>query len=112
MVECKAMACGLPLFYHTNTGGADVNAGEGYTGHVVPIRNFEALKARILHFYENCDLAAEMGRRAQAHVFKGQTWKDYGARYAAEIWHVVETRAQTGVNARGCAAQASEAGRT
>ena len=48
MVQCQAMACGLPLICTTNTGGADLIGGEGHAGYVVPIRDVEALKARIL----------------------------------------------------------------
>lgn len=109
MVQCQAMACGLPVICTTNTGGADLIGGEGHAGHVVPIRDVAALKARILHLYENRDLAAQMGRRAQARVANGLTWKDYGDRYAANIRRVVEKHAQVGANSRGCAGKASEA---
>lgn len=94
MVQCQAMACGLPLICTTNTGGADLIGGEGHAGHVVPIRDVEALKTCILRLYENRDLAAEMGRRAQARVANGLTWKDYGDRYAANIRVAVETHSR------------------
>lgn len=99
MVQCQAMACGLPIICTTNTGGADLIGGEGHAGYVVPIRDVEALKARILHLYDNRDLAAEMGRRAQARVNNGLRWKDYGDRYAANIRRVVEMRGQAGAPA-------------
>lgn len=92
MVQCQAMACGLPLICTTNTGGADLIGDEGHAGYVVPIRDVEALKARILHLYENRDLAEEMGWRAQARVANGLTWKDYGDRYAANIHRAVAER--------------------
>ncbi|WP_421917730.1 glycosyltransferase family 4 protein [Mameliella sp.] len=109
MVQCQAMACGLPLICTTNTGGADLIGGEGHAGHVVPIRDVEALKARILHLYENRDLAAEMGRRAQARVSNGLTWADYGDRYAANIRRIVAERAQDGAAVGADVARANEA---
>lgn len=85
MVQCQAMACGLPLICTTNTGGADLIGGDGHAGYVIPIRDVDTLKARLLHLYENRDLCAEMGMRAKARVERGFTWKDYGDRYAANI---------------------------
>jgi len=95
MVQAQAMACGLPLICTTNTGGADLIGGDGNAGYVVPIRDVDALKARILHLYENRDLAAKMGGRAGTLVADGLTWKDYGDRYAASIRRIVaEKRAK------------------
>lgn len=95
MVQCQAMACGLPLICTTNTGGADLVGEDGEAGYVVPIRDVEALKARIRHLYANPDLARKMGQRAKARVAQGLTWKDYGDRYAANIHRILAERSAT-----------------
>lgn len=95
MVQCQAMACGLPLICTTNTGGGDLIGAEGEAGYVVPIRDVTALKERITHLYENSDLAREMGKRAKARVTQGFSWKDYGDRYAANIRRIMAERPAT-----------------
>lgn len=79
MVVSQAMACGLPVICTTNTGGADI-VRDGIDGFVLPIRDVEALKEKILYLYEHRDLCAEMGRNALARVRTGFTWEEYGRR--------------------------------
>lgn len=83
MVQAQAMACGLPLVCTPNTGGEDFLTADGVEGFVVPIRDVEALKERILRLYESPELCAEMGRAARARVSTGFTWDDYGDRMVA-----------------------------
>lgn len=92
MVQCQAMACGLPLICTTNTGGTDLIGAEGEAGYVVPIRDVEALKTRIRHLYDNPVLAQTMGTRAKARVTVGFSWKNYGDRYAANIRRILAER--------------------
>jgi glycosyltransferase involved in cell wall biosynthesis len=92
MVQTQAMACGLPLICTTNTGGADLIGKDGNAGYIVPIRDVNSLKARILHLYQNRDQASKMGRRAQQLVAEGLTWKDYGDRYVANIQRIVQNQ--------------------
>ena len=77
MVQPQGMACGLPLICTTNTGGDDL-IEDGKEGFVIPIRDAEALKEKILFFYENQAACAEMGQAAKERVSKGYTWNDYG----------------------------------
>jgi glycosyltransferase involved in cell wall biosynthesis len=79
MVQPQAMACGLPLVCTTNTGGEDL-IDDGKEGFVVPIRDVEALKEKILFLYENPDICRTMGMAARLKVQKGFTWFDYGER--------------------------------
>lgn len=79
MVVPQAMACGLPVIVSENVGAADlVTAGK--TGFVIPIRDVDSLKEKLLFLYENQDLAQEMGEAASLAVQIGHTWDDYGDR--------------------------------
>jgi glycosyltransferase involved in cell wall biosynthesis len=73
------MACGLPILCTTNTGGPDVLT-EGREGYIVPIRDVQTLKERILFLYEHRDACSEMGRRARARAASALSWDDYGDR--------------------------------
>jgi glycosyltransferase involved in cell wall biosynthesis len=77
MVQLQAMACALPVICTTHTGGEDV-IREGQDGFVLPIRDVDALKEKILHLYENPDLAKTLGESARKHVLSHYTWDHYG----------------------------------
>jgi glycosyltransferase involved in cell wall biosynthesis len=76
MVQAQAMACGLPVICTSNTGGADI-VREGQDGFIVPIRDVNALKEKILYFYEHPDACTTMGESARARVQAGFSWSDY-----------------------------------
>jgi glycosyltransferase involved in cell wall biosynthesis len=82
MVQAQAMACGLPVICTTNTGGADL-VREGQDGFIVPIRDVDAIKAKILYFYEHPDACRTMGESARLRVQAGFSWGDYGDRMMA-----------------------------
>jgi glycosyltransferase involved in cell wall biosynthesis len=77
MVLIQAMACGLPVICTTNTGGGDI-VREGQDGFIVPIRDVNALKEKILYFYEHPDACIAMGESARTRVQAGFSWSDYG----------------------------------
>lgn len=77
MVQPQAMACGLPLLCTTNTGGEDL-IEDGKEGFILPIRDVETLKEKILYLYEHRDVCYEMGQAAKRKIHKGFAWKDYG----------------------------------
>jgi glycosyltransferase involved in cell wall biosynthesis len=77
MVQPMAMACGLPVICTTNTGGADI-VREGQDGFVVPIRDVQAIKEKILYFYENPEACKAMGESARMKVQAGFSWSDHG----------------------------------
>jgi glycosyltransferase involved in cell wall biosynthesis len=81
MVLTQAMACGLPFIATKNTGGEDLLTKEGDEGFIIPIRDVEALKAKILYLYNNQDVAYNMGVKAKQKISQGFTWEDYGKRY-------------------------------
>ncbi|MFH0806295.1 MAG: glycosyltransferase family 4 protein [Candidatus Brennerbacteria bacterium] len=88
MVQLQAMACGLPIIATTNTGAEDV-VREGVDGFIIPIRDVEALKSKILFFYENPEACTRMGEAARERVSSGFTWDDYGDRIVAEYRRVL-----------------------
>lgn len=77
MVQPQAMACGLPVIHTTNTGGEDI-VRDGIDGFVVPIRDVEALKSKILYFYENPNSLEEMSKNALQQAQISLSWDDYG----------------------------------
>lgn len=77
MVIIQAMACGLPVIATQNTGGPDI-IRDGVHGFIIPIRDVEALKQKLLYLYEAPSLCEEMGRTAKARVQSGFSWNDYG----------------------------------
>lgn len=89
MVQLQAMACGLPLVCSTNTGGDDLITKDGEEGFVIPIRDVEAIKEKILFLYNNQDIAKEMGEKAKVRVSNGFTWDDYGNRYIENLKNII-----------------------
>ena len=85
MVLTQAMACSLPLICTTNTGGYDVISEEGKEGFIIPIRDVEMLKQKLLFLYNNPEEAKKMGINARLKVSNGFTWDDYGERYLKNL---------------------------
>jgi len=83
MVQPQAMACGLPIIHTTNTGGEDI-IRNGVDGFCIPIRDVEAIKEKILFFYENPEKRAEMAASALARAISSLSWDDYGDRIFTE----------------------------
>jgi glycosyltransferase involved in cell wall biosynthesis len=76
MVQLQAMACGLPVICTKNTGGEDF-IREGIDGFVIPIRDVEKIRERILTLYKNIELRKKMSA-AVVERSKFFTWKEYG----------------------------------
>ena len=89
MVIIQAMACGLPVICTTNTGGEDI-VRSGKEGFIIPIRDTDALKEKILYLYENSEICKEMGQLAKERVSEGFTWDDYGDRIIAKFHDVLK----------------------
>ena len=90
MVQAEAMACGLPVICSTNTGGEDI-IRDGIDGFVVPVRDVEALKEKILYLYEHEEERREMGRNALERA-KGFTWDRYGERVVEAYKRILRLR--------------------
>ena len=73
----EAMACGLAVICSDSVGAKDV-VRENIDGFIVPTRDVESLKEKILYLYENQNICQEMGRHAYENVTKNFTWDNYG----------------------------------
>ena len=99
MVQAQAMACGLPVICTTNTGGADL-VREGRDGFIVPIRDVDALKEKILYFYENPEAWQEYGGVGPAAVQAGFSWSDYGHKMIAAYRKILNLEDEAKFNGR------------
>lgn len=88
MVQVQALACGLPLICTTNTGGEDLIT-DGIEGFVIPIRDVEAIKEKIVYLYEHPDICKAMGSAAQQKVQSGLSWDDYGRHMIKEYERIL-----------------------
>ncbi len=91
MVVAQAMACRLPVICTANTGGADL-LREGIDGFILPIRDVESLKEKILYFYHNRDACTEMGKNALEHIASGFSWDDYGQKIVQAYTQRLQSR--------------------
>lgn len=74
LVNYIAMACGLPVITTFNAGSP---VRDGKDGFLVPIRDIEALKEKILYFYEKPQEIKAMGTSAREEI-ENYTWERYG----------------------------------
>ncbi|HEX9917345.1 MAG TPA: glycosyltransferase family 4 protein [candidate division Zixibacteria bacterium] len=74
MVTYEAMACGIPSIVTENSGSVVRDKVDGF---VIPIRDIESLKEKILFFYENEEKRKEMGKSARERA-EQFTWERYG----------------------------------
>lgn len=89
MVQCQALACGLPLICTINSGGEDLIGEDQNAGIVTPIRDVEALKNAILRLHDDVSLRKAMSQNAKQNVAAGLTWDDYGRRYEQHLHKVM-----------------------
>lgn len=75
----EAMACGLPVICSTNTGAKDV-VRQDLDGFIIPVRNIESLKEKIIYLYNHPQVSKDMGRQARMRIESNFTWSHYGKR--------------------------------
>lgn len=78
LVVLEALVCGLPVIVSANTGSKEM-IRDGEDGFVVPIRDVEALKQKILLLYEDPDALHKMAEAAAQRVSQ-LTWEGYARR--------------------------------
>jgi starch synthase len=83
MVITEALSQGMPVIITPNTGPADMIT-DGVEGWVVPIRDSEAIKQRLLQCIDTPDIVGEMGRAALS-LAKQSQWENYGRTLLMEI---------------------------
>jgi len=84
MVQAQAMACGLPIITTTNTGGGELIENDK-NGFVIPIRDIQAIKEKILYLYKNKETSKRMGEKAIESINNNFSWDDYGHRYVMNL---------------------------
>ncbi len=77
MVQLQAMSCGLPIICTPNSGGYEI-IDNGNDGFIIPIRDIEELKKKILYLYNNRSICSQMGLRAQKKIKNNFSWEEYG----------------------------------
>ena len=87
----QAMSCGLPIIATPNTGSEDI-IRDNIDGFIIPIRNTEKLKEKILYLYENPEICKTMGQSAKERVSNGFTWDDYGDKMIKEYSRIIKSK--------------------
>jgi len=88
LVTYEALACGLPVVTTPNAGSV---VRDGIEGFLVPIRDVEALAARLEQLRADEQLRHEMGRAARRRA-EAFTWEHYGDRLAEAMQSLREQR--------------------
>ncbi len=76
-VQAQAMACGLPVIATECTGAEDL-LSDGVEGFIVPARDAEAIREKVLLLYHRPELRDQMGKAALQRVRQLQGWNSYG----------------------------------
>ena len=84
----EAMACGLPVITTPNSGSV---VQDGIHGYIVPLRDVELLKEKILLLYENRELCQEMSRKARLRA-EEFTWAAYRRRLALVVLNLLAAK--------------------
>lgn len=77
LVQAQAMACGLPVISTINTGAEDLFT-DGKEGFILPIRDSDAIREKVLLLYENKLLRQQMSETALERVQSLGGWNSYG----------------------------------
>jgi glycosyltransferase involved in cell wall biosynthesis len=88
MVIPQMMACAVPVILTPNTGGQNI-IEDGRNGFIVPVRNAEAIKEKLMWLYQHPEQLRVMKEQAAVSILDRFTWKAYGSRYADFIRNTV-----------------------
>lgn len=87
LVVLEAMACGVPVISTTHGPGDIVR--DGVDGFFVPIRDPEAIAARLDQLYRHPSLREQMGRNAREQAMR-HSWQAYAQRAADAVLQTPE----------------------
>lgn len=82
-VVMEALCSGTPVITTPNSGAEDVIV-DGQNGYLVPIRDSEAIAAKISHLLDSPEHLSAMSAAARQSA-RGWTWNDYVARLIGEL---------------------------
>ena len=82
----EALASGLPVITTPNSGSV---VRDGIEGFIVPIRDIDALKEKILLLYQNKNLRTQMSLQARKRA-ESFTWQAYHQRLAALVQSIIQ----------------------
>lgn len=82
----EALASGLPVITTPNSGSI---VRDGVDGFIVPIRDIEALKEKILLLHQNKDLMDQMGLQARKRA-ESFTWQAYRQRLGSIVQNFIQ----------------------
>ncbi len=88
LVVLEAMACGVPVI--TTTHGPGEIVRDGVDGFFVPIRDAEAIAARLEQLHRDPALREQMGRNAREQALR-YTWSAYAKRAADVVLEMATT---------------------
>ena len=97
LVQAQAMACGVPVIATRNTGAEDL-FDDGVEGFIVPIRDVDAIRDRVLQLYHDRARRDEMANAALRRVQSLGGWDTYGKKViscyqeAAGVGHQTSNR--------------------
>ncbi len=94
----EALASGLPVIGTPNCGSV---VRDGIEGFIVPIRDVETLKEKILQLYQNKELREEMGRQARKRA-EEFTWAAYRQRVSELFRQLLEVEDKADVDKYEC----------
>ena len=89
LVQGEALSQGLPVITTPNSGGTDIMR-DGIDGFVVPIRNAEAITARLLQLHGHRELLQQMSESAQERAAE-LNWQGYKQRVVRAVRDVLGT---------------------
>ncbi len=90
MVVIEAMASGTPVIVSENTGAKEA-VHSGQDGFVIPVADVDALKEKMLFFYEDRERIGEFGNNARCQAEK-YSWESYYAKISAIMKEVYKGR--------------------
>lgn len=97
LVILEAMAQGLPVISTPATGGPDVTT-EGVDGFIVPLRDPEAIAARLLELHADRERLRGMAIAARMKA-ANLSWSNYRTRLVASVRTVLAVPAESGYSA-------------
>ena len=77
MVQAQAMACGLPVICTENTGGSEI-VDDNINGFIIPIKDIQTLKQRLLTLYNDRNKLKQMSISAHLKAQNDLSWENYG----------------------------------